>query len=135
MNETKTEWNLLLVFYWSIFKMNYFGRINNAKGKHLTLGQCCLFSFCACKRQSWWMHWNVGLNPYSFNVLFSNNFLKWVNFGYGGNMCTWLYMIIYISYICLAVPVFYLLALSLYIYTLYSFILYLYLCCDRVEPA
>ena len=35
MNEIKTEWNLLLLFYWSISKMKYFTGINNAKGKHL----------------------------------------------------------------------------------------------------
>ena len=33
------------------------------------------------------MHQNVGLNLYSFSVLFSNNFSKWVSFGYG-EMCT-----------------------------------------------
>ena len=79
MNETNTEYNLLLVFYWSIFKMKYFSRINNGKGKHPTLDQFYLFSFRVWKRQSWWTKCNVGLNPYSFNVLFSNNFSKWIN--------------------------------------------------------
>ena len=37
MNETKAEWNLLLVFYWSISTIKYFGRINS-EGKHPTLG-------------------------------------------------------------------------------------------------
>ena len=75
-NETKTEWNLPLAYYWSILEIKLFGRINNAKGKHPTPGQFYLFSFLARKRQSWWMHWKVRLNPYSFHVLFSNNFSK-----------------------------------------------------------
>ena len=83
MNETKTEWNLLLAFYCSILKMKLFGRINNAKGKNPTPGQFYLFSSLAGNRQSWRMHWDIGLNPYSFNFLFSNNFSKWVIFGYG----------------------------------------------------
>ena len=31
-------------------------------------------------------------NAYSFDLLSSNNFLKWVKFVYEGNMCTWLYI-------------------------------------------
>ena len=49
MNETKIEWNLLLIFYWSISKMKYFGRINSAKGKHPIPGQFYLFSIPAWK--------------------------------------------------------------------------------------
>ena len=52
MNETKTELNLLLAFYWSILKMKFFGRTNNAKGKNPTPGKFYLFSFLAGKRQS-----------------------------------------------------------------------------------
>ena len=83
MIETKTEWKLLLGFYWSKLNMKFNSRINNAKRKHPTPGKFYLFSFLAGKRQNWWMHWSVGLNPSSFNVLFSNNFSKWVIFGYG----------------------------------------------------
>ena len=46
-NETKTERNLLLVFYWSIPKIKHFGRINSAKVKHSTPGWFYLFSFPA----------------------------------------------------------------------------------------
>ena len=91
MNETKTEWNLLLVFYLSPCKMKYIFWINSAKGKGPTPGQF-YFPFLPDKRQSWWMHLNVGLNAYSFDLLCSNNFSKWIKFGYGGNMCTWLYI-------------------------------------------
>ena len=45
MNETKTERNLLLLFYLSISKMKYFGRINSEKGKHPTPCQFYLLSF------------------------------------------------------------------------------------------
>ena len=31
-------------------------------------------------------------NAYSFDLLSSNNFSKWIKFEYGGNMCTWLHM-------------------------------------------
>ena len=97
MNETKTEWNLLLAFFWSILKMKFFGRINDGKWNHPTPGQCYLFHFFAGKRQSWWMHWNGGLNPYSFNVLkFSNHFSKWVIFGYG-EICVQYWYIIHLS--------------------------------------
>ena len=47
MNETKTERNLLLVFYWSISKIKYFGRKNIEKIKYPTPGQFYLFSFPA----------------------------------------------------------------------------------------
>ena len=84
--KVKNEWNkswmkLTAGVLWFILKMKFFGRINNAKGKHPTPGQFYLFSFLAGKRQSWLMHQNVGLNPYSFNVLFNNNFSKLVIFG------------------------------------------------------
>ena len=49
------------------------------------------------KRDSRWMYWNVGLKPYSFNlILFSYNFSKRVNFGYGRNTCIRLYMSSYL---------------------------------------
>ena len=122
MNETKTEWNLLLVSYWSIYKMKYFERINSGKGKHPTSDQFYYFPFLPGKRQSWWMQLNAVLNPYYFNLSCSNNFSKWVNFGYGGNMsnsartlylsgyisnymiyvCIYIYVYIYI-YICICV--------------------------------
>ena len=47
MNETKTEGNLLVVFYWSISKIKYFRRINIAKVKHSIPGQFYIFSFPA----------------------------------------------------------------------------------------
>ena len=47
MNEIKTEQNLLLVLYWSISKIKYFGAINIAKVKHPTPGQFYLLSFPA----------------------------------------------------------------------------------------
>ena len=67
MNVTKTEWNLLLTFYWSIFKMKQFGRINDVNGKHPTPGYLyLLFSFLACKRQSYSMHWNALIYIYIY---------------------------------------------------------------------
>ena len=45
MNETNTEQNFLLVFYWSISKIKHLGRINSAKVKHTIPGQFYLFSF------------------------------------------------------------------------------------------
>ena len=47
MNETKTEWSLLLVFYWSLSKIKYFGRINSTKGNYPTPSQFYLFFFPA----------------------------------------------------------------------------------------
>ena len=47
MNETKTELNLLLVFYWSISKIKYFGGMNIAKVKHPIPGHFYLFSIPA----------------------------------------------------------------------------------------
>ena len=121
MNETKTEWNLLLVSYWSIYKMKYFERINSGKGKHPTSDQFYYFPFLPGKRQSWWMQLNAVLNPYYFNLSCSNNFSKWVNFGYGGNMSNsarTLYLSGYISnymiYVCIYIYV--------YIY------IYMYMC-------
>ena len=70
MNETKTEQTLLLLFYWSMSKIKYSGRINMAIVKHLTPGQFYLFSF-----------------PVLY-VACSNNFSRWVSFGYGRNVCT-----------------------------------------------
>ena len=84
MNETKAEWNLLLAFHWLILKMKFFGRINNAKGKHPTPGQFCLFSFLAGKRQSWakvvpkW--WAKSI---LFQCVIYQQFFKWIIFGYG----------------------------------------------------
>ena len=101
--------------------MKYFGRINNAKGKHPTLGKFYLFSFCTWKRQSWWMHWNVGLNPYSFSMLFSNSFSNWIYFEYGGNMYTWLYIANYLS------------AIYIYIFAIY-YIPYAYTICFYIIP-
>ena len=46
-NETKTEQNLQLVFYWSISKIKYIGRINSAKVKYPTSGKFYLFFFPA----------------------------------------------------------------------------------------
>ena len=121
MTETKTEWNLLLVSYWSIYKMKYFERINSGKGKHPTSDQFYYFPFLPGKRQSWWMQLNAVLNPYYFNLSCSNNFSKWVNFGYGGNMSNsarTLYLSGYISnymiYVCIYIYV--------YIY------IYMYMC-------
>ena len=31
-------------------------------------------------------------NDYSFDLLSSNNFSRWIKFTYKGNMCTWLYI-------------------------------------------
>ena len=45
MNETKTEQNILLAFYWPISKVKYFSRINISKVKYSTPGQFYLFSF------------------------------------------------------------------------------------------
>ena len=113
MNETKTEWNLLLVSYWSIYKMKYFERINSGKGKHPTSDQFYYFPFLPGKRQSWWMQLNAVLNPYYFNLSCSNNFSKWVNFGYGGNMSNsarTLYLSGYISnymiYVCIYIYIY-----------------------------
>ena len=55
-----------------VYIQDTFGRINNAKGKRSNPNQFYLFSFPALKRQSRWMHRNVGLNPHSFNVLWGD---------------------------------------------------------------
>ena len=47
--------------------------INSGKGKYPRPGQF-YFPFLPGKRQSWWMHLNVELNAYSFDLLSSNNF-------------------------------------------------------------
>ena len=39
MNKPKSEWNFLLVFYWSTSKMKYIFLINSAKRKYPTQGQ------------------------------------------------------------------------------------------------
>ena len=46
------------------------------------------------------MHLNIGLNAYSFDLLSSNNFSKWIKFEHGGNMCTCLYIY---SWLCMSV--------------------------------
>ena len=123
MNETKTEWNLLLVSYWSIYKMKYFERINSGKGKHPTSDQFYYFPFLPGKRQSWWMQLNAVLNPYYFNLSCSNNFSKWVNFGYGGNMSNsarTLYLSGYISN--------YMIYVCIYIYMYIYIYIYMYMC-------
>ena len=55
------------------------------------------FPFLPDKGHSWWMHLNVGLNAYSFDLLCSNNFSKWIKFGYEGGMCMSLYIASYLS--------------------------------------
>ena len=69
---------------------------NSAKGKYSTLLQF-YFLFLPDKRQSWWMHLNIGLNAYSFYLLCSNIFSKWIKFGYGGSICMSLYIASYLS--------------------------------------
>ena len=49
-----------------------------------------VFPFLPDKRLNWWVHLNVGRNAYSFDLSCSNNFSKWIKFGYEVNMCTWL---------------------------------------------
>ena len=67
ISRKKTECNLQLTFYWSIFKMKQFGRINDVNGKHPTPGYLyLLFSFLACKRQSYSMHWNALIYIYIY---------------------------------------------------------------------
>ena len=46
-NETKTERNLLMVFYWSISKIKYFSRMNSANVKYPNPGKFYLFYFPA----------------------------------------------------------------------------------------
>ena len=53
------------------------------------------------------MHLSVGLNAYSFDLLCSNSFSKWIKFGYGGSMCMSLFIASYLS------------ALSLYLLHIY----------------
>ena len=127
MNETKTEWNLLLVSYWSIYKMKYFGRINSGKGIHPTSDQFYYFPFLPGKRQSWWIQLNAVLNPYYFNLSCSNNFSKWVNLGYGGNMSICdrtLYLSGYISNYLIFVYIY----IYIYIYICIYLYIYIYMC-------
>ena len=91
------------------------------------------FPFLADKRQSWWMHLNFGLNAYSFDLLCSNNFSKWIKFGYGRNMCMSLHIASYLSALYLSLFITYIIyIIYINIHTdvmcIYIYILNIYKC-------
>ena len=107
----KNEWTKIwmkltagiLLFY--IQDEIYF--LNKQCKKKIPYPRPVLFSFPAWQKTELRIHLNVGLNAYSFDLLCSNSFSKWVKFGYGGSMCVTLYIASYLS------------ALSLYLLHIY----------------
>ena len=75
------------------------------------------------------MHLNVGLNAYSFDLLCSNSFSKWIKFGNGGSMRMSLYIASYLSalsiYLLHAYYIYYIHKLT-YRYNIYTYLLNIY---------
>ena len=85
LNETYCWYSIGIHPRWNIF-------LNKQCKKKIPYPDQFYFSFLSDKTKSWWMYLNVGLKTYSFDLLFSNNFSKWIKFGFGGNMYKWLYI-------------------------------------------
>ena len=89
---TKSEWGFLLVFYWSLSDIKYLCILSSAKEKHPTPDQIYFFSFLAWKETELMDVLKCFGKSILFNILFSNNFTKCINFRYWGNVCTQLYI-------------------------------------------
>ena len=74
------------------------------------------------------MHLNIGLNPYSFDLLCSNSFSKWIKFEYGGSMFMSLYILAtyQLSLYLLHIYYIYYIHKHTYWYNIYTYLLNIY---------
>ena len=87
------------------------------------------FPFLPDKRQIRWMHLSVRLNAYSFDLLCSNSFSRWIKFGYGGSMCMSLFIASYLSALSiylLHIYYIYYIHKHTYRYNIYTYLLNIY---------